>query len=50
MVEITIDVPGDVIKGKTDSRGRLNLGTELADMRVEVAILETEEPEAQPAN
>lgn len=49
---VTIDT-NDVVEGKTDARGRLNLGIDLADKEVEVAVLEVEdaeEREAQPAD
>jgi hypothetical protein len=50
MVEVTIDVPGDTIEGKTDDRGRLNLGAEFGDKEVEVAILDVDERETQTAD
>lgn len=46
---ITIDT-GDVIEAKTDDRGRLTLGSDYAGQEVEVAVLKTEERDAQPAD
>jgi len=37
--------PKEVVSKKTDSRGRLNLGTAYADKEVTVLIVETEEEE-----
>jgi len=51
MVETTIAVDtDDLVTGKTDSRGRLNLGADLGGKEVEVAILAVEEREAQTAD
>jgi hypothetical protein len=42
--QITVTIPGDLetVSGKTDDRGRLNLGSEFSDQNVMVAILEGE--------
>jgi len=41
-IEIT---PGDMKDRKADHRGRINLGTEFADKKVVVAVLEVEDDE-----
>lgn len=51
MVETTIEIDTEkLVTGRTDSRGRLNLGSEFGSKDVEIAILKVEEPEAQPAD
>lgn len=40
---MTDDYPEDMVEGKTDSRGRLNLGPEYSDKNVRIAVLEVEE-------
>lgn len=39
------ELPEDMVTGKTDSRGRLNLGTDYADSKIKVAIIEVEDNE-----
>lgn len=39
------ELPEDMVEGKTDSRGRLYLGTEYKDSTVKVAIIEVEDNE-----
>jgi hypothetical protein len=48
MAEVTIDAT-DVVERKADDRGRINLGTDLAGERVEVAVIEvkTDETDAK---
>ena len=41
-VEIEVD-PEDIVKKKSDDRGRVTLGAEYADKTVRVAILEVED-------
>jgi hypothetical protein len=47
MASITIEVDDDVlddvvrVEGETDSRGRLNLGSDFGDETVEVLVLES---------
>lgn len=44
MAQLTADIdPDDIVRGKTDSRGRFNLGVDNADKRIAVVIL-SEEP------
>ena len=39
-MKVYVDSPEDVIETRTDSRGRLTLGSEYGDKTVQIALLE----------
>jgi hypothetical protein len=43
----TIHIPEDTISGKTDKRGRLNLGTDYGDREVTVALLDVRDRDGE---
>ncbi len=42
-MKVYVESADDIIEAKTDSRGRLTLGSEYADSEVQVAVLEVED-------